>query len=195
MHRRAATAEIVIVNHHLFFADLAVRRDDFASILPEYSAVIFDEAHELEDVASQYFGTQVSNYRLEELVRDTENALAAKGLAERRLSRLLRQLRKQTREFFALFPEDEGRFAFDNREEFLLSHGDHACEKSRRSFSTSSGGPVSCAGSWSSCWRAASMPTSSGMSAEPGGYFSRPPRLMSRRSCRSSSSTITTPSC
>ena len=124
MHRRAATAEIVIVNHHLFFAGLAVRRDDFASILPEYSAVIFDEAHELEDVASQYFGTQVSNYRLEELVRDTENALAAKGLAERRLSRLLRQLRKQAREFFALFPEDEGRFPFDNREEFLMSHGD-----------------------------------------------------------------------
>jgi ATP-dependent DNA helicase DinG len=125
MHRRASTAEVVIVNHHLFFADLAVRRDDFASILPEYSAVIFDEAHELEEVASQYFGTQVSNYRLEELTRDTENILAAKGLAERRLSRLLRQLRKHTKEFFELFPEDEGRFPFENREEFLVSHGDH----------------------------------------------------------------------
>ncbi|MFQ5818288.1 MAG: ATP-dependent DNA helicase, partial [Terriglobia bacterium] len=44
MHRRAAVADLVIVNHHLFFADLAVRQDDFASILPDYTAVIFDEA-------------------------------------------------------------------------------------------------------------------------------------------------------
>jgi len=124
MHRRAASADVVIVNHHLFFADLAVRRDDFASILPDYAAVIFDEAHELEEVASQYFGTQVSNYRLDDLVRDVENTLAAKGLAERRLSRLLRQLRKHTREFFDLFPEPEGRFAFEDRDEFLVSNGD-----------------------------------------------------------------------
>ena len=134
MHRRAAAAEIVIVNHHLFFADLAVRRDDFASILPDYSAVIFDEAHELEDVASQYFGTQVSNYRLEELARDTENTLGVKGLADRRTARLLRQLRKHTQAFFALFPEAEGRFAFEDRSGFLERHGElyHALAESLR---------------------------------------------------------------
>jgi ATP-dependent DNA helicase DinG len=134
MHRRAAAAEIVIVNHHLFFADLAVRRDDFASILPDYSAVIFDEAHELEDVASQYFGTQVSNYRLEELARDTENTLGVKGLADRRTARLLRQLRKHTQAFFALFPEVEGRFAFEDRNGFLERHADayHALQESLR---------------------------------------------------------------
>ncbi|MGH9861824.1 MAG: ATP-dependent DNA helicase, partial [Candidatus Acidiferrales bacterium] len=124
MHRRAAAADLVIVNHHLFFADLAVRQDDFASILPDYSAVIFDEAHDLEEVASQYFGTQVSNYRLEELARDTENTLARKGLAERRLARLLRQLRKHTVAFFDCFPDAEGRFAFENRPEFLDRHGE-----------------------------------------------------------------------
>jgi len=43
------------VNHHLFFADLALKQDDFGSILPEYSAVVFDEAHEMEDVASRLF--------------------------------------------------------------------------------------------------------------------------------------------
>lgn len=123
MHRRAAAADLVIVNHHLFFADLAVRQDDFASILPDYTTVIFDEAHELEEVASQYFGTQVSNYRLEELARDAENALAAKGLRERRLSRLLRRVRKQAEEFFALFPQQEGRFPFEDREDFLDRHG------------------------------------------------------------------------
>ena len=54
MKQRAQEADLIIVNHHLFFADLAIRQDDFGSILPEYSAVVFDEAHEIEDVASDY---------------------------------------------------------------------------------------------------------------------------------------------
>src|SRR5882762_9888840 len=56
MQQRAREADLIIVNHHLFFADLALRQDDFGSILPEYSAVVFDEAYEMEDVASDYFG-------------------------------------------------------------------------------------------------------------------------------------------
>src|SRR5712671_2386567 len=70
MHQRAQEADLIIVNHHLFFADLALKQDDFGSILPEYSAVVFDEAHEMEDVASDYFGRQISNFRFEELARD-----------------------------------------------------------------------------------------------------------------------------
>src|SRR5216684_2108276 len=70
MHQRAQEADLIIVNHHLFFADLALKQDDFGSILPGYSAVVFDEAHEMEDVASDYFGRQISNYRFEELARD-----------------------------------------------------------------------------------------------------------------------------
>src|SRR5665213_400137 len=77
MHQRAANADVIIVNHHLFFADLALRQDDFGSILPEYSAVIFDEAHEIEDVASDYFGRQISNYRFDEMARDAEQAMRA----------------------------------------------------------------------------------------------------------------------
>ena len=61
MHRRAAESDIIIVNHHLFFADLAVRDEAYGGILPEYPAVVFDEAHEIEDVAGQYFGMSVSN--------------------------------------------------------------------------------------------------------------------------------------
>ncbi len=122
MHQRAAAADLIIVNHHLFFADLAVRQDDFGSIIPDYSAIIFDEAHELEDVASQYFGVQVSNYRLDELARDTENTLRLKNLGGKRLSRLLRQLRSHSQEFFGLFPDGEGRYPFDNRAEFLERH-------------------------------------------------------------------------
>ncbi|MFQ5724449.1 MAG: ATP-dependent DNA helicase, partial [Terriglobia bacterium] len=123
MHQRAAAADLVIVNHHLFFADLAVRQDDFAGILPDYTAVIFDEAHELEDVASQYFGTQVSNYRLEELVRDSESLLRRKQVADRRLARLLRQLRQRSAAFFDAFPGGEGRFPFEERDAFLERAG------------------------------------------------------------------------
>ena len=78
MRRRAAESDIIIVNHHLFFADMAIRQmadgAPDAGILPECGAVIFDEAHELEDVASSYFGVTVSNIRINELARDVERA-------------------------------------------------------------------------------------------------------------------------
>src|SRR5205809_6969581 len=70
MRQRAMEADIVVVNHHLFFADLSIRQSDVASSLPDYSAVIFDEAHELEDIATDYFGFHVSNYRLSEFIHD-----------------------------------------------------------------------------------------------------------------------------
>ena len=69
MHQRAAESDLIIVNHHLFFADLALREREYAALLPDYSALVFDEAHEMEDVATQYFGLQVSNFRVEELAR------------------------------------------------------------------------------------------------------------------------------
>ncbi|MBA3322315.1 MAG: DEAD/DEAH box helicase, partial [Pyrinomonadaceae bacterium] len=65
MRQRAQDADVVIVNHHLFFADLALRGGEYGQVLPDYSAVIFDEAHQIEDVAAEYFGAQVSNYQIE----------------------------------------------------------------------------------------------------------------------------------
>ena len=70
MRQKAMEADIVVVNHHLFFADLSIRKSDVAAILPDYTAVIFDEAHDLEDVATEYFGFHVSNYRLAEFIHD-----------------------------------------------------------------------------------------------------------------------------
>jgi ATP-dependent DNA helicase DinG len=70
VRQKAMEADIVVVNHHLFFADLSIRRSDVPAILPDYSAVIFDEAHELEDIATDYFGFHISNFRLAELVHD-----------------------------------------------------------------------------------------------------------------------------
>jgi ATP-dependent DNA helicase DinG len=70
MRQKAMEADIVVVNHHLFCADLAIRKSDVAAILPDYSAVIFDEAHELEEIATEYFGFHISNYRLAEFIHD-----------------------------------------------------------------------------------------------------------------------------
>jgi ATP-dependent DNA helicase DinG len=124
MHQRAAEADVIIVNHHLFFADLALRQDDFGSILPEYSAVLFDEAHEIEDVASEYFGRQISNYRFEDLTRDAEQAIRLSPAGGPELMRRVSRVRERAREFFECFPAREGRSPFESaaREAFLEQH-------------------------------------------------------------------------
>jgi len=124
MHQRAKEADLIIVNHHLFFADLALKQDDFGSILPEYSAVVFDEAHEMEDVASDYFARQVSNFRFEELARDTDQTLRLLHFLAPSLLRKTQRIRERSRTFFEQFPPREGRFPFSRqeREAFLEQH-------------------------------------------------------------------------
>jgi ATP-dependent DNA helicase DinG len=124
MHQRAKEADLIIVNHHLFFADLALKKDDFGSILPEYSAVVFDEAHEMEDVASDYFGRQISNYRFEELARDADLMLRLLHLGSPALLRRTQRIRERNRAFFETFPARDGRFPFsrNGREAFLEEH-------------------------------------------------------------------------
>ena len=121
MHQRAKEADLIIVNHHLFFADLALKHDDFGSILPEYSAVIFDEAHEMEDVASDYFGQQISNYRFEELARDADQTMRLTHQSTPALLRRTQRIREKSRIFFDAFPPRDGRFAFshNDRQAFL----------------------------------------------------------------------------
>jgi ATP-dependent DNA helicase DinG len=119
MHQRAAESDLIIVNHHLFFADLALRQMDYASLLPDYAALVFDEAHETEDVATLYFGLQVSNYRVEELARDTETTLRLKGISSAEILGAGADLRRRGEQFFDLFPSSEGRSSFDNRQSFV----------------------------------------------------------------------------
>jgi len=119
MHQRALESDLIIVNHHLFFADLAVREREYASILPDYGAVIFDEAHEMEEVASTYFGLALSTWRLEEFCRDAEQMLRLKQRMTKPLHRAIQRLAEQTHLFFSLFPAPEGRFGFEDREQFL----------------------------------------------------------------------------
>jgi ATP-dependent DNA helicase DinG len=119
MHQRAAESDLLIVNHHLFFADLALRQNEYAALLPDYSAIVFDEAHEIEDVATQYFGMEMSSYRLEELARDTEATLRLKTIKSNDVAAAIAELRRRSETFFELFPRADGRSNFDNRDDFL----------------------------------------------------------------------------
>jgi ATP-dependent DNA helicase DinG len=121
-------SDIIIVNHHLFFADLSIKQlreyAPDAGILPEVGAVIFDEAHELEDVAGSYFGVSVSNGRVEELCRDVEASLQRNHMLSTSISGALKSLRERSMFFFALLPQGEGRFSFENRRDFLEENGE-----------------------------------------------------------------------
>jgi ATP-dependent DNA helicase DinG len=83
MRRAAERARVVVVNHHLFFADLALRGPHPGRVLPDYDAVIFDEAHQLEDIATTFFGFRVSRARVDALANDVEKALSRAGDAVR----------------------------------------------------------------------------------------------------------------
>jgi ATP-dependent DNA helicase DinG len=78
MRQRAAESDVVIVNHHLLCADAAVRQNAYGAVIPDVDHAVVDEAHQLEDVATQYFGIAVSNYRVEDLVRDVDRAIGTR---------------------------------------------------------------------------------------------------------------------
>jgi len=132
MRRKALESDIVIVNHHLFFADLSIKQQAAnapdAGILPEAAAVVFDEAHELEDVASNYFGIGLSTQRVDELVRDVEIMLRAKQASTSAIESACSTLQNRSRMFFSALPEDAngaGRMPFVNRPDFLEERGDY----------------------------------------------------------------------
>jgi ATP-dependent DNA helicase DinG len=109
MRRQAAESDIIIVNHHLFFADLAAKEDEYGGIIPEYAAVVFDEAHEIEDVAGQYFGVSISNYQLSDVRRDIAALARRKGFGSPDLDTALDSFDARSVYFFDLFEKIEGR--------------------------------------------------------------------------------------
>lgn len=124
MHQRALDSDIIIVNHHLFFADLALKDEDFTQIIPEYSAVIFDEAHEIEDVIGQYFGVSVSSTQLDDLRRDVGAIARQKKCGSAELDRILQTSQEMSARFFSLFATAEGRTGFREHDAFLEEHQD-----------------------------------------------------------------------
>lgn len=111
LKRAAENAQVLVVNHHLFFADLAVR-SAYGAVLPEYDTVVFDEAHLLEDTATAFFGTTVSTAQVDELARDAEKLAGGKASAS--------DLREASRAFFdevrRHFPDGAGRRPFASQE-------------------------------------------------------------------------------
>ena len=110
MRQEAAGSDLIIVNHHLFFADLALRRKGYGEVLPRYEAVIFDEAHQLEEVATQYLGCHVSNFRFEELAKDLRREAMAGKLKDNACERNSGLILESQEQFFAFFRSGETRF-------------------------------------------------------------------------------------
>jgi ATP-dependent DNA helicase DinG len=108
MRQRAQDADIVIVNHHLFFADLALRGGEYGQVLPDYGAVIFDEAHAIEDVAAEYFGHQVSSYQVEDLLRDLQLVPVTNADANKELTRAGGRVARFSERFWQGFHETRG---------------------------------------------------------------------------------------
>jgi ATP-dependent DNA helicase DinG len=102
MRQRAAEADLVVVNHHLLCADAAVRQSAYGEVIPDCQVAVVDEAHQLEDVATQYFGVGVSNHRCEDLARDGERLIAsgAAGAHGSDLQHALDRLRARAHDFF-----------------------------------------------------------------------------------------------
>ncbi|MEN8134934.1 MAG: ATP-dependent DNA helicase [Thermodesulfobacteriota bacterium] len=113
LRREAGRCRLLIVNHHLFFSDLALRRFGNAEVLPRYEAVIFDEAHHIEEVATRYFGISVSHYQLIDLARDIEALAEAdelpKGSKDKTLQ-LARALATEADRLATMLAGQTGRF-------------------------------------------------------------------------------------
>ncbi|HTS77038.1 MAG TPA: helicase C-terminal domain-containing protein [Bryobacteraceae bacterium] len=123
MHQKAMESDLIIVNHHLLFADLAVKGEmESSGIIPDYSTVIFDEAHEIEEVAGQYFGVSVSSYQFEELTRDVAALANRKNFESKELDRVIMALSERAIHFLSLFNAPDGRTGFRAQEAFLIKH-------------------------------------------------------------------------
>jgi ATP-dependent DNA helicase DinG len=116
LRRLAASCQILVVNHHLLFSDLAVRKNGFGEVLPRYQSVIIDEAHHLENVAGNFFGFSFSRYQVIDLIADIEQSMLKKGKraeTDQQYAGILaaaRALAGLNEQFAAAFPVQKGRF-------------------------------------------------------------------------------------
>ena len=104
MRQRAAEADVVIVNHHLLCADASVRQSTYGEVIPACHYAVVDEAHQLEDVATQYFGVAISNFKLDDLAKDAERLLNLGSIndPDAELRRIIRHMDDQARIFFGI---------------------------------------------------------------------------------------------
>ena len=112
LRRDAASADLLVVNHHLLFSDLAVRRTGFGEVLPRYETVFFDEAHHLENVATTFFGRTFSRLQVIDLAGDMERSALAElgGDTRQEISATAAALAGLVERFASAFPANRGRF-------------------------------------------------------------------------------------
>jgi ATP-dependent DNA helicase DinG len=128
MRLRAAASDVVIVNHHLLFADAALRHHAFGEVIPDTAHAVLDEAHQLEDVATQYFGVAVSTYRIDDLATDLER-WAARGLESLRRNAVMtgiEHVRRHARRLFLSL--DAARTGPEERVRFTIAFAETASE-------------------------------------------------------------------
>jgi len=110
MKQEAEEANIVIVNHHLFFADLAIKGLGLGEVIPEYEAVIFDEAHLLESIATSYFSVNVNSYQAEEITQNVLRELTSAKLSPNEFTTILNTLQQRSQRFFHCFENKSNRY-------------------------------------------------------------------------------------
>src|SRR5947209_3693424 len=126
MRARAEDADIIIVNHHLFFADLAVRGNQYGRVIPDYGAVIFDEAHLIEDIAADYFGLQVSSFQIEDIIRDTDALPIDDAIVTSTLTKISARVMGHAEQFWHRFSQGrggEGRYPIGSDNFFVRDRG------------------------------------------------------------------------
>nr|WP_245209800.1 ATP-dependent DNA helicase [Serratia sp. PL17] len=103
--RRAMDADVVVVNHHLFLADMVVKEGGFAELIPEADVMIFDEAHQIPDIASQYFGKQLTSRQLLDLAKDISIAYRTEVRDAAQLQKSADRLSQSTQDFRLMLGE------------------------------------------------------------------------------------------
>jgi len=110
--RNALAADVVVINHHLFFADVVLRDEGVSELLPACNTVIFDEAHQLPETARLFFGESVSSSQLIDLARDARAELRSAGGASPELEALANRLDKAARDLRLAVADSGGRIAW-----------------------------------------------------------------------------------
>ena len=124
LRRSAAQSRIIIVNHHLFFADLMVKKSGFGEIIPRFQVVIFDEAHNIEEIATTYFGESLSSRQLLELVNDVEKETKEiRHIDKRMLKNQLDLIKKGTEQLRELFENINDKERLDQEKLLIINQG------------------------------------------------------------------------
>jgi ATP-dependent DNA helicase DinG len=139
----ALESDVVIVNHALFFADLALRDKEWGQVLPDYSAVIFDEAHQIEDIAAQYFGAGVSSYQIDDLLGDISRLILTDVDASREITKASARVSTMADNFWTSFSGVDPRssvMSFNGEGRFVLRPDMFVRERRGGEFETTAAG-------------------------------------------------------